>query len=44
MVSGGGLTDSSNDSGSAVSLFFHCMSEINFLISSGITANICDLL
>jgi len=43
MVSGGGLTDSSNVCGSGVSLFFHGVSAINFLISSGIIANLRDL-
>jgi len=40
MQSHGGLTDSSNDSGLGLSLFFPCMSKINFLMSSGIIANI----
>jgi len=44
MVRSGGLTDSSNIYGSGVSLLFHCMSEINFLMSSGIIANLRDLL
>jgi len=43
-VRGGGLTDSSNVSGSGVSLFFHGVSESSFLMSSGIIANLCDLL
>jgi len=38
MVSGGGLTDSSNIYGSGVSLFSRGVSEINLLISSGIIA------
>jgi len=37
------LTVSSNVSGSGLSLFFHGISEINFLISSGIMANLRDL-
>jgi len=44
MVSGSGLTDSSNISGSEVSLFFCSVSEINFLISSGIIPNLHDFL
>ena len=44
MVSSGGLTDSLNASGSGGSLFFRSVSEINFLISSGIIANLHDLL
>jgi len=43
MLSGGGLTVSSNVSGSGVSHFFCRVSEINFLISSGIMANLRDL-
>ena len=43
MVRGGGLTDSSKISGSGVSLFFCGMSAINFLMSSGIMANLRDL-
>jgi len=44
MVGGSGLTDSSNISGSGVSLFFSYVSEINFLMSSGIIANLRALL
>jgi len=44
MVSGGGLTDSSNVTGSGVYLFFHRVLEINLLISTGIIANLHDLL
>jgi len=44
MVSGGGLTYSSHVSASVVSLFIRGVSEINFLISSGIIANLRDLL
>jgi len=43
MVTSGGLTDPSNVCGSGLSLFFHGMSEINFLMSSGIIANLRDL-
>ena len=43
MVRGGGLTDSSNVCGSGLSLFFRDVSEINFLMSSGIIANLRDL-
>jgi len=43
MVTGGGLSDSSNVTGSGLSLFFRGMSEINFLISSGIIENLPDL-
>jgi len=43
MVRGGGLTDSSNVCGSGLSLFFPSVSEINFLMSSGIIANLRDL-
>jgi len=43
MVTGGGLTDSSNVCGSGLSLFFRGVSEINFLMSSGIMANLLDL-
>jgi len=39
-----GLTDSSNGSGSGVSLFFRDVSEINFLISNRIITNLRDLL
>jgi len=42
-VRGGGLTDSSNVCGSGLSLFFRGVSEINFLMSSGIIANPRDL-
>ena len=44
MVRSGGLTDSLNVSGSGVSVFFRGVSEINFLMSSGIIANLRDLL
>jgi len=44
MMRSGGLTDPSNVSGSGVSLFFCGVSEINFLMSSGIIANLHDLL
>ena len=44
MVTGSGLTDSSNVYGLRVSLFFRSMSKINFLMSSGIIANLRDLL
>jgi len=43
MVTSGGGTDSSNVCGSGLSLFFHGVSEINFLISSGIMANHLNL-
>jgi len=43
MVREGGLTDSSNICGSGLSLFFRGVSEINFLIFSGIIANLRDL-
>jgi len=43
MVRGGGLTDSSNVCGSGLSLFFCGVSEINFLMSSEIIANLRDL-
>jgi len=43
MVTDGGLTDSSNVCVSGLSLFFRGMSEINFLMSSGIIANLLDL-
>jgi len=44
MVSGGGLNDSWCVSGSGVSLFFHGVKEINFLISSGIIGDLLELL
>jgi len=40
MVTAGGLTDSSNVCGSGLSLFFCGVLEINFLMSSGIMANL----
>ena len=43
MVRGGGLTDSSKVCGSGLSLFFRGLSQINFLMSSGIIANLGDL-
>jgi len=43
MLRGGGLTDSSNVCGSRLSLFFRGGSQINFLMSLGIIANVCDL-
>ena len=43
MVTGGGLTDSSNVCGSGLYLFFRGVSEINFLMSSVIIANLRDL-
>jgi len=43
MVSGGGLTDSSNVCGSGVCLFFRGVTEITLLISLGIIANLRDL-
>jgi len=43
MVTGGGLTDCSNVCGSGLSLFFRGISEINFLMSSGIIANLRHL-
>jgi len=43
MMRGGGLTDSWNVCGSGLSLFFRGVSEINFLMSLGIIANIRDL-
>ena len=43
MVTCGGLTDSSNVCGSRLTLFFHGVSEINFLICLGIIANLLDL-
>ena len=43
MVTGGGLTDSSNVCGSGLSLFFRGVSETNFLMCSGIMAIIRDL-
>jgi len=42
IVTGGGLTDFSNVCGSGLSFFFHGVSEINFLMSSGIMANLLD--
>jgi len=44
MVTGGGLTDSLNVCGSGLSLFFHGVSEMNFLMSSGIIANLRDFM
>ena len=43
MVGEGGLTDSSNVCSAGVSLFFRGVSAINFLISSGIIANLLGL-
>jgi len=43
MVIGGGLTDSSNVCGLGVSLFFRGVSEIHFLMSLAIIANLRDL-
>jgi len=43
MVTSGGLTDSANVCGSGLSLFFRGVVEINFLMSSGIMANLLDL-
>jgi hypothetical protein len=44
MVRGASLTDCSNILGSGVYLFFHGIFEISFLMSSGIIANLRDLL
>jgi len=44
MVSSGGLTDSSNVACSRVSLIFHSVLVINFLISLGIIGNLRNLL
>ena len=38
------MTDSSNVSSSEVSLFFHGVAKISFLMSSGIIANLHDVL
>jgi len=43
MVTGGGLTYSSNVRNSGLWLFFRSVSDINFLMSSGIRANLLDL-
>jgi len=43
MLTGGGLTGSSNVCGSGLSLFFRSVLEINFLMSSGIMANLRNL-
>jgi len=43
MVTGGDLTDSWKVCGLGLSLFFHGVPEINFLISSGIIAHLLDL-
>jgi len=43
VVRRGGLTDSSNVCGSGLSLFSRGVWEINFVMSSGIIANLCDL-
>ena len=43
MVRGGGMTDSLHVCGSGLSLFFRGVSEINFLMSTRIIANLRDL-